>query len=71
MKRRQKPFFINAQFCILQNEKEAREGFIETGITIVDLTDEQKEEFKQITRPVWDKYTEVLPKELIQLVVDT
>lgn len=51
------------------NEKAAREGFIKAGITIYDATDEDIEEFRKMTRPVWDTVT--LPTELIQLVQDT
>ena len=51
------------------NEKSAREGFVQSGITIYDPTEEEMAEFRKLTRPVWD--TVSLPKELIQLVIDT
>ena len=54
-----------------KNEREAREGFLKAGITIVDLTDEQLDEFRKATRPVWDKFKNVLPDDLVQMVLDT
>ena len=54
-----------------RNEREAREGFLKAGITIVDLTDEQLDEFRKATRPVWDKFKGILPDELVQMVLDT
>ena len=54
-----------------ENEARAREGFIKAGIKIVDLTPEQIEEFRVATRPVWDKFMDQFPKELVQMVLDT
>ena len=54
-----------------KNEAEAREGFTRAGITIVDLNEAQLEEFRKATRPVWDKFKDVLPAELVQMVLDT
>ena len=54
-----------------ENEAKAREGFIKAGIKIVDLTPEQVEEFRVATRPVWDKFMNQFPKELVQMVLDT
>ena len=54
-----------------ENEAKAREGFIKAGIKIVDLTPEQIEEFRVATRPVWDKFMNQFPKELVQMVLDT
>lgn len=54
-----------------KNEAEAREGFIKTGIKIVDLTDAQLDEFRKVTRPVWDKFSGKFPPELLELVVST
>ena len=54
-----------------ENEAKAREGFIKAGIKIVDLTPEQIEEFRVATRPVWDKFMNQVPKELVQMVLDT
>lgn len=54
-----------------KNEKEAHQGFLDAGITIINLTDEQKEEFKALTIPVWDKYTDEIPQDLVKLVTDT
>lgn len=54
-----------------QNEAEAREGFVKAGIKIVDLTDEQLDQFRKATRPVWDKFKDKLPPELVDLVLET
>lgn len=54
-----------------QNEAEAREGFVKAGIKIVDLTDQQLDEFRKATRPVWDKFKDKLPPELVELVLET
>lgn len=52
-----------------ENEKAAREGFVKAGITIHDATDAEIDEFRKLTRPVWDSVT--LPADLIKLVQDT
>ena len=54
-----------------KNEAEAREGFVKAGIEIVDLTDEQLEEFRKATRPVWDKFQDKFPPELMEMVLET
>ena len=54
-----------------KNEAEAREGFVKAGITIVDLTDEQLDEFRKITRPVWDKFLDKFPLELVEMLLET
>ena len=35
------------------------------------LTPEQIEEFRVATHPVWDKFMNQFPKELVQMVLDT
>ena len=54
-----------------KNEAEAREGFIKSGVKIVDLNEEQLEEFKKATKPVWDKFQKQLPPELVEMVMET
>ncbi len=54
-----------------RNEAEAREGFIKAGIRIVDLDDAQLDAFRKATRPVWDKFKDKLPPELVELVLET
>lgn len=54
-----------------KNEAEARDGFVKAGIKIVDLTDEQLEEFRKATRPVWDKFIGKFPPELVEMVLET
>lgn len=54
-----------------ENEARARQGFIDAGIQIIDLTDEQLAELRELVQPVWDKFLPVLPAELVQLVQDT
>ena len=40
-------------------------------VCVDDLTPEQVEEFRVATRPVWDKFMNQFPKELVQMVLDT
>lgn len=54
-----------------KNEAEAREGFIKAGIKIVDLSDEQLDAFRKATRPVWDKFQDKFPPELVEMVLET
>lgn len=54
-----------------KNEKEAREGFIKSGVQIVDLSDEQLDEFRKATKPVWDEFEKQLPPELVEMVINT
>ena len=54
-----------------KNEAEAREGFLKAGIVITELNEQQLDEFRKATRPVWDKFKDVLPAELVQMVLDT
>ena len=54
-----------------KNEKEAYQGFVDAGIKVMHLTDAQKEEFKVLTKPVWDQFKDQIPQELVQLVIDT
>jgi tripartite ATP-independent transporter DctP family solute receptor len=54
-----------------ENEKSAYDGFVEGGIKVHTLTDEQMAEFKTLTRPVWDKYLKELPAGLLDMVLET
>jgi TRAP-type C4-dicarboxylate transport system substrate-binding protein len=54
-----------------ENEKSAYDGFVEGGIKVHTLTDEQMAEFKTLTRPVWDKYLKELPAGLVDMVLET
>ena len=54
-----------------KNEAEAREGFIKSGVKIVDLNEDQLEEFKKAAKPVWDKFQKQLPPELVEMVMET
>ena len=38
---------------------------------IVDLNEEQLEEFKKAAKPVWDKFQKQLPPELVEMVMET
>ncbi len=56
---------VPAHSALSENEAEAREGFIKSGVKIVDLNEEQQlEEFKKAAKPVWDKFQKQLPPEL-------
>ena len=52
-------------------EVKAKQKFIDSGIKVHDLTPEEKAEFKKLTRPLWDKYTNDIPQELMDLVLAT
>ncbi|HBV85875.1 TRAP transporter substrate-binding protein [Desulfosporosinus sp.] len=52
-------------------EVKAKQKFIDSGIKVHDLTPEEKEEFKTLTRPLWDKYSDSIPQELMDLVLAT
>ena len=52
-------------------EEAAWRAFRDKGIEITELTPEQREELKETTRPVFDKFAAEVPAELLQLVLDT
>ncbi len=54
-----------------QNEKDALQGFKDSGVVMIELTDAQKAEFEKITAPVWDKFENQIPQEAIDLVEAT
>ena len=54
-----------------QLEEEAKQKFIDAGIQVHTLTAEQKEELRQLTLPVWDKFKDKIPQELFDMLQDT
>lgn len=54
-----------------ENEKSARKEFEDTGVTIHDATPEEIQKFKDLTKPVFDKYAADLPEELVEMVIKT
>ena len=54
-----------------QHEADARQGFIDAGITIHALSDEELAELARITRPVWDEFADSISQELIELILET
>lgn len=52
-------------------EEEAKQSFIDSGIKVHDLTAEQREELKNLTKGVWDEFKDRIPQELINLLVAT
>lgn len=52
-------------------EAKATEAFIAQGIKIHELTDEQRAEFVEASRPVWAKFASEIPADLIELIQDT
>jgi len=52
-------------------EAKAKQHFIDSGIKIHELTAEEKEVFKTLTRPIWDQYKADIPQELMDLVQAT
>ncbi len=54
-----------------KNEVEALQGFKDSGVVVIDLTDAQKAEFVEITAPIWDDFKDQIPQEVIDLVQAT
>lgn len=54
-----------------ENEERARQGFIDAGITIIELDEAQLAELRRLVQPVWDKFLPQLPADLVKLVQDT
>jgi TRAP-type transport system periplasmic protein len=52
-------------------ENKAVEAFAAQGIKIHNLTPEERVEFVEATRPVWDDFSAEIPAELLKLVQDT
>ncbi len=52
-------------------EEKAKQNFIEAGIQVHELTPEEREEFKKLTRPVWDEFADKIPQEVIDMVLAT
>lgn len=52
-------------------EAKAIEAFKAQGISIHTLTDEERAEFIEATRPVWDEFASEIPAEVMSLVQDT
>lgn len=52
-------------------EEKAWQAFRDKGIDITILTPEQREELKQKTQPVRDKFSKEIPSELIMLIEET
>ena len=51
-----------------EQHKIARQEFITMGISIYTPTSEEKEYFQDITRPVWQEFSEKIPRKIIKLV---
>ncbi|MFA9393588.1 MAG: TRAP transporter substrate-binding protein [Halodesulfovibrio sp.] len=54
-----------------QVEEEAKDGFRKSGVVIHELTDAERTEYKEKTKPVWDQFTKTIPADLIKLIQDT
>lgn len=52
-------------------EEQAKQKLIDNGMKIHEMTPAEKEEFKTLTRPVWDKFKSQIPNDLIDLVSAT
>jgi len=52
-------------------EAAARHAFVESGIVVHATTEAEMEELRRLTRPVWDEFSDRIPDELIQLILDT
>jgi len=51
-------------------EAKAKQKFIDSGIKVHELTDEERNELKELTRPVWDQFTDKIPQDLIDMVLE-
>lgn len=52
-------------------EKKAEQAFIERGIVITRLAPEERAKMRELTRPVWDKFSNDIPADLVKLVQET
>ncbi len=52
-------------------EKKAWDAFKERGIVITLLSDEEKAKLKELTKPIFEEFSKIVPAELIKLVQDT
>ena len=51
-------------------EEEAKQKFIDAGIKVHELTPEERQEFKDLTRGVWDLFADSISQDLIDMVLD-
>lgn len=49
-------------------EEKAYQAFLDRGITIHTLTPEQKQEFRDLTAPVWDLFKDDIPAEVLEMI---
>ncbi|MGF1682460.1 TRAP transporter substrate-binding protein [Photobacterium minamisatsumaniensis] len=54
-----------------KNEKTALQGMLDAGVTIHQVTEQERAELRELTKPVFDKFAANLPKDLINLVQET
>lgn len=54
----------------VQLEKEAEQKFIEKGIKIHKLTPDERKEFVQLTKGTWSQFSDKVPQELIDMVLN-
>lgn len=52
-------------------EEKAEQAFIDRGITIYKLTEDERAELVESTRTVWDEFKNEIPQELIDLILAT
>ena len=52
-------------------EEKAKQKFIDGGIKVHTLTAEERAEYVKLTRPVWDKFSNDIPADLVKLVQET
>jgi len=54
-----------------EKSSEFLEKMEEAGVEVTTLTPEQKDAFKEKMLPVWDAYSDIIGKDLIDEVVNT
>ncbi|MBO1520193.1 TRAP transporter substrate-binding protein [Oceanisphaera pacifica] len=54
-----------------ENKKESRQGMIDAGVIIHEASEDELAEYRKLTKPVFDEFSNKLPVELIQLIQDT
>ncbi|MEG2005027.1 MAG: TRAP transporter substrate-binding protein [Bilophila sp.] len=52
-------------------EEKARREFEAAGVVVQDLSPASLEDFRRLTRPVWDMFSDRLSKELVHLITST
>ncbi len=54
-----------------EKQEEAKNKFIIEGVTIYKMTPEERAAMIETTRPVWNKFNDTIPQDLVELILQT